>query len=625
MSQRKPRTVLIVLLVLLLSCGAATAQTLELEPVVVTATRTSTPLSRVASSVTVVTAEQIEEQQHRQVLDVLRRVPGVTIIHSGPRGGQTSVRMRGTDNKHTLILVDGVEFRDAASIGGGADLAHFSTANIERIEIVRGPQSVIYGSDAIGGVINIITKRANADNGLHASVEGGSYATWLEKAGFSVSGERVRTALTLSRSDSEGFSSYNEDDGFSEDDGYENTSVSLNSGIDLTEVLILDLTLHLADAEYEFDTGEYDALFNYVRTDTDAVVDSRELTGRVAGTLSLLDGRWTLVAGASLTDTERDTSGSNPDDNYEYDGDIKKYDLQNTIRLSGQQTLVVGIETERESYRSSYGDRGDARTHAAFIQDQVNRGNFSAALGLRYDRHEEFGGELTWRIAPTYRFSKTGTRLKGSAGTGFKAPSLFQLYYPYGGNANLDPETSLGFDIGFEQPLFSSSLILSLTWFRNDIDDYIDYYDDGDFDFFDGDGYQNISELRTQGIESTLEWYPSDVLNLILGYTYTDTRDETGARRARIPLNKGSLDLTCYPIPDLQFTTGVAYYGERNDGASGETLDAYTLVNLAASYQVNEHWTVFGRVDNLFDEDYEEVAGYGTAGLSGYAGLKMAY
>lgn len=608
---------------LLLSTVAPAATTLD--PVVVTATRTATPLSQIASSVTVITADDIEKKQQAQVLDVLRQVPGVIIIHSGPRGGQTSIRLRGTDNKHTLVMIDGVEFRDVASIGGGADLAHINTDNIERIEVVRGPQSVIYGSDAIGGVVNIITRKGQQGSRIHASLEAGSYQTRQGQAGFSLGNGHARTALAISRHDSEGFSSYNEDDGFQEDDGYENTSVTLNSGIDLTETFTLDLNLRLADTEYEFDTGEYDASFNFVRLDTDAVVDSREITGRFQGTLKLFEDRWNLSFGTSLTDTNRKTSGSNPSDNYEYDGQIRKFDLQNIVEVHNDHRLVLGIETEKESYRSSYGDRGSARNHAAYMQNQYSKGSFSASLGLRLDEHEEFGNEVTWRIAPTYRIKATATRIKGSVGTGFKAPSLFQLYYPYGGNENLNPETSLGLDIGFEQAFFSRSLILSVAWFSNDIDDYIDYYDDGDFDFFDGDGYQNISELKTQGIESTLEWYPTDLLSIHLNYTYTDTKDENGVRRARIPYHHSSIDLNYSPLHDLQLLTSLIYTGSRSDGATGETLDAYTLVNLASSYQLNEHWTIFGRVDNLFDEDYEEVAGYGTAGLSAYAGITLNY
>lgn len=613
------RKVSLVLAILILLPGFAQAEVTTLDPVVVTATRTATPLSQIGSSVTVVTAEEIEEKQLSQILDVLRTVPGVGIVHSGPQGGQTSVRTRGTDNKHTLVLIDGIEIRDVSTVGGGPDLANISTDNVERIEIVRGAQSVIYGSDAIGGVINIITKKQSSVPEGYFSVEGGSYNSWKEKAGFSLPG----ASFTVSRTDSDGFSSYNEKDGFSEDDGYKSTNASLNIGGQLNETMSLKFNLRLADSSYDFDSGYYDSSFNYVQADTDAVVDTLQVAGRGEATFSLLDGNWILTLGSSLSDTNRTTSGTY--DNYEYDGSIEKFDLQNTVLIGTAQVVVIGLETEKENYTSSYGDSGKVRNTALYIQDQVKFGNFSTAIGGRVDDHETFGSEFTWRVAPTYLISSTHTRLKTSVGTGFKAPSLFQLYYPYGGNEELEPETSLSFDIGFEQSLADNKIVISSSWFYNDIEDYIDWYSDGDFDYYDGDGYHNIKSLKTQGIETTVAFYPISMVNLQLGYTYTDTEDQDGARKARIPLHKGTFDVNIYPIAALQLNANLIYVGEREDGAADEILGDYTLVNLATSYQLTDNFKIFARVDNLFDKDYEEVAGYGTAGLSGYAGVKFSF
>lgn len=606
--------------ILIASTATLQAAPATLDPIVVTATRTATPLSQIASSVTVITAEEIEEKQQHHVLEVLRSVPGLGLVQSGPSGGQTSIHMRGTDTKHTLILIDGIEYRDASSVGGGANLSNLTTDNVERIEVVRGAQSVIYGSDAIGGVINIITKKGSQLPEAYLSVEGGSYNTWKESAGLSASGENTRTSFTVSRTDSDGFSSYNENDGFNEKDGYTNTSASFNIGADLSKKFTLNLNMRLTDSEYEFDSGYFDSSFNYVKADTDAVTDTLELAGRTEGVLSLYDGKWTLIMGASLTDTNRTTTGTY--DNYKYDGSITKLDLQNNIKISDSQTLVVGLETEKEDYASSYGDQGEARTQAAFIQDQIKIGNFSVAVGVRVDKHDEFGTETTWRIAPAYTAAATGTKLKASAGTGFKTPSLFQLYYPYGGNKDLDPETSKSFDAGFEQPLLDNSLIVAVSWFYNDIDDYIDWYDVAGY--LD-DGYRNIKELKTTGVESTVNWYPNDLVALQVGYTYTDSKDEENDRKARIPLHKGTFDITLYPVDDLQFNLNVLHVSERDDGTANETLDSYTLVNLASSYQVTNTIKLFGRIQNLLDKEYEEVAGYGTAGVSAYAGLKVTF
>ncbi len=586
------------------------AETTILDPIVVTATRTETPLSQLGSSVTVVTAEEIEEKQLTQVLDVLRSVPGVNIVQSGPRGTATSAYLRGTDTRHTLVLIDGIEFRDTSSIGGGSNLANISTENIERIEVVKGAQSVIYGSDAIGGVINIITKKGSRNRSTSASLEGGSYNT--REASAAISAPGISAAVSTTTTD--GFSSYNEKDGFSEKDGYKKTSFMLNSGHSLSESLAYNLSFHLTDSESEFDSYDW----TFTPADTDAKTDSLETAAKGELIFSLLQDVWTLKLGSSISSANHKTSGTY--DNYEYDGDIKKAEVLNTIRAGELQTLLLGFEIEKEDYQSSYGDSGDTLNRAVYIQDQLKISDFAISVGARLDNHQEFGNEVTWRIAPSYVVPYCGAHLHASVGTGFKAPSLFQLYYPYGGNADLDPETSLSYDIGFDQKLLSNSIVLSATWFHNDIEDYINWYGD----WLTG-GYENIEELTTEGVETSIGWYPLELISFKLGYTYTDSETDDGSRKARIPLHKGSFDISIYPLDNLQLTTSILYTGEREDGAANETLDAYTLVNLSGSYQVCDYAKLFARIDNLFDEDYEEVAGYGTAGLSAYAGLKVTF
>lgn len=612
------KTLIMLLSGLLLTSGAALAQeTTTLDPIVVTATRTATPLSQIASSVTVISAEEIEEKQQNRVIDVLRSVPGVNIVQSGSVGGQTSVFLRGTDSRHTLVLIDGIEYRDVSTIGGIPRLEHLTTDNVAQIEVVRGAQSVLYGSDAIGGVINIITKKGGQPSGF-ASVEAGSYNTWIEKAGFSVGSEKTSASFAVSRLDSDGFSAANEKDGNTEDDGLKNTNFSLNLGAQLSETFEFRINAHVVDSENEIDSYASGSF-----ADSDAEIDSQEKAARVEGIFHLYDERWQLALGSSFTDNDRTGTGSGWYDNYTFDGETAKFDVKNTIEF-GSHVVVIGAETEKEEFKSSSSGSGSARNNAVFAQEQFNTGDFSAAIGVRYDHHNHFGSEVTWRVAPTYTIAATGTRLKGSVGTGFKAPSLFHLYYPYGGNENLDAETSRGWDLGVEQQLLDSSVIVAVTWFYNDIDDYIDWYDDGDYDFFDGDGYRNIDSLETSGVESTVEWYPNEILDFKLGYTYTDAKENDTTRKVRIPLHKGTFDVNLYPLDDVQVNLNLIYTGERDD-TNNRVLDSYTLVNLAASWQVSDNFKVFSRVDNLFDKEYEEVSGYGTAGLSAYAGVKLTF
>ncbi len=603
------RKCFIVLSALLLTAGTLQAEGVKLDPIVVTATRTGTPLSQIASSVTVITAEEIEAKQQPLVIDLLRSVPGVYVSRTGGPGGTTSIFLRGTDNQHTLVMIDGVELADPSSAGAATNLANLTTTNIEQIEVVRGAQSVLYGSDAIGGVINIITKKGGKKPAGYASIEGGSYNTWTQKGGFSVASEAGHVSFAASNSNSDGFSAANEDDGNSEDDGYKNTSFSINSGVRSSDLFDINFTANYTDAEYDMDG--YPAPL-YLLADTDETTDTKTFSGRLEGTLHLLEDRWQTTLGASLTEIDRDY----PDSAWAtaFKGEKTKFEITNHFIFNSQQSFILGAETETESAETDSAVDEDTTTNAIYLQDQLSIGSFDATVGVRYDSHDDFGNETTWRVASGYTIKTTGTRLKGSVGTGFKAPSLYQLYDGWYGNRDLDAETSLGYDIGIEQSLFDYSLILQATWFYNDIDDYIQW---------DPTGFQNTGDITTQGVETGVEIYPYDFIDLRLTYTYTDTEDEDGSRLLRRPLHKGNFDINLYPMDGKQISLYLLYVGERDD--SSETLDDYTVVNLAASHQITPNLKGFVRVDNLFDEDYEEVSGYGTAGISGYAGIQLSF
>lgn len=589
-------------------------ETSVLEDMVVSATRTPTRISQLGSSVTVITSKEIEAKQQTQVIDVLRNVPGLSVVQSGPKGAAVSIFMRGTANKHTLILVDGVEFRDASTPAAESNPSNLTTDNIERIEVVRGPQSVLYGSDAIGGVINIITKKGQKKPTGYVSVEAGSYSTKRGVAGGSFGNDYVTASLTVSGTETDGFSTAREEDGNSEDDGYENKSAGLKINAIPSEILDLNFNLHLAESEYEMDGLTYDANWNSVFGDTLDTQNTDEITGRLEGVFHFLNDRWQMAVGGAYANVEREYDYEDGSE-YDYEGEIRKFDIQNTFFINEQNTLVAGIETEDETYDDGSLDKR-ITNNAIYLQEQFVAGNFAVAAGIRYDEHDTFGGETTWRAAPSYTISATGTQIKASIGTGFKAPSLYQLYAEYYGTEDLKPEESIGYDIGVEQSFMDKQIIIGLSWFWNDIDNFIDW-DNNSWT------YQNIDEIRTQGIESTIAWHPCDYFNMQLGYTYTDTEDDNGDRLDRRPLHKGTADLNFYPTKHLQINFNAVYVSERDD--DDEELDAYTLVNLAASYQVCKNVKVFGRIENLFDEEYEEVGGYGTADLSAYAGVKLNF
>jgi len=263
-----------------------------------------------------------------------------------------------------------------------------------------------------------------------------------------------------------------------------------------------------------------------------------------------------------------------------------------------------------------------------YLQDRMGYGPFDAVANVRYDEHETFGGEMTYRLAPSFELAKAGTRLKGSVGTGFKAPSLYQLYAPataWGptGNADLDPETSLGWDAGVEQAIIPGVLTLGVTYFASDVKDLIEFVN----------GYENVSEVDDRGVEVMASLAPTDNLTVNATYTYTEAENKTtGAQLIRIPKDRATLSVAYDINVRTRVNAMVLYVGEREDRYFDSTMftsldvkaDAYTVVNLAANFDLTDNVTLFGRVDNVFDEAYEEVYGYGTAGISGYGGVKVA-
>ncbi|MCK5912409.1 MAG: TonB-dependent receptor, partial [Desulfuromusa sp.] len=336
-----------------------------------------------------------------------------------------------------------------------------------------------------------------------------SYNTWTEKGGFSVASETGHVSFAASNSNSDGFSVANEDDGNSEDDGYKNTSFIINSGVRPSDLFDLNFTANYTDAEYDMDG--YPAPL-YLLADTDETTVTKTFIGRLEGTLHLLEDRWQTTFGTSLTEIDRDY----PDSTWAttFKGEKTKYEIKNHFIFNSQQSFIIGAETETETAKADSNVDEDTTTNAIYLQDQLSIGSFDATVGVRYDRHDDFGNETTWRGATGYTFKTTGTRLKGAVGTGFKAPSIYQLYDSWYGNRDLDAETSLGYDIGIEQSLLDHSLILQATWFKNDIDDYIQW---------DPTGFQNAGDITTQGVETGLEIYPYVFIDLRFTYTYTDT------------------------------------------------------------------------------------------------------
>ncbi|MEZ4598195.1 MAG: TonB-dependent receptor [Syntrophotaleaceae bacterium] len=616
---------------------SAVPQTLE--PVVITATRLETPAREVASSVTVITEEEIKQKQQPDVLEILRTVPAVDVVQSGGLGQQTSVFMRGANSEHTLVLLDGIELNDPSTPSRFFDFANLTTDNIERIEIVRGPESTLYGSDALGGVINIITKKGQGKPRVTVSAEGGSYETYQGKIGLNGGNDLVNYSLFASYLDTNGISAAATDYDNDERDGYNNFTASTRIGLTPTENFDLDVILRFTDAE-----SDLDAFNGPGGDDPNYRSDYQALAFRTQARFLLLNEVWEPKIGFSLTDYDRDTR----DDidavqpfNFvrsSFKSNLYKIDWQNNLYLHKTNTLTAGIEYEKEKVDvkdlqswmdplipKEYDESTD--TTGYYLQDQIKLWeSFFTTLGLRHDEHEEFGSHTTYRIASTYIFNQTGTKVRASWGTGFKAPSLAQLYDPSSGNPDLDPEKSKGWDVGIDQTFWDNRVSVSLTYFENDFEDLI-INEIVSFSPFITT-YRNVNEAETKGIEAGLNLIPLTNLILNFNYTYTDTKDkETGDELLRRPRNKFSVNINYKFLDRGDANITILHVGEREDFIGFEVgeLESYTVVNLAASYKLSNNFRIFGRADNLFDEDYEEVWGYGTPGISGYAGAEYTF
>ncbi|HUP00332.1 MAG TPA: TonB-dependent receptor [Gemmatimonadota bacterium] len=610
---------------------------IHMPPIVVTATRTPAPPEEIGSSITVVTRQEIERRQYRTVIEALRAVPGVAVAQAGP-GGVASVFLRGAGSDQTLVLLDGIELGDPSTPNGAYDLAHLTTANIERIEIVRGPQSTLYGSTAMGGVIHVLTRGGAGPARLRMGAEAGKHGNFQGRAGLSGGSEALGYSAVGIRRRAGGFSAASPVDGDAEPDDHDVSEFSGRLGWRPGGPLALDFTLRASDAATDRDQEGPGG------DDPNAVTEAELLALSARGAAHGWDDRWATAFGVSLVHHDRasrdDPDAARPEERSRsrFEGRRWKLDWQNDFALWPSQRLTAGIETERESAETAFTSDGafgpfesvfpeeSARTTGAFIQHQAGFGDaLFLVAGGRLDDHSRFGRAMTWRVSPTFRIAATGTRLKAAYGTGFKAPSLFQLFDPGFGNPALEPEESAGWEAGVEQDLARNHLRVALTGFGTKFEDLVG--------FTFPEGFRNISAAETRGLEVWASAFPAAGVRIGGSYTFTDAEDASGGEEdgrplLRRPRHQANLDADADVGRRGNVAFGARWVGARDDfdfsgfPALRVTLDGYLLVRLAAGYDVSDTVHVFGRIENLFDEEYEEVLHFGTLGRAATIGLQ---
>lgn len=627
------------------TAAANVSRTSEGQTPVISPTTISTPIDQVPSSITVVTGEQLRQEQRQTVADALAAVPGLNVVQSGGPGGQTSVFMRGTNSNQVKVLVDGIDVSDPSNFNGSFDFAHLMTGDLARIEVLRGPQSGLYGADALGGVISIVTQKGEGPAQAYASAEAGSFGTFNQATGASGSGQGYNYAFNIAH--------YRADDipvtpnylvppGDTRlNNSYDNMTYSTKLGLDISKELTFNFVARYVDSTYI-----YNGLYNYCSTCAFKYVQEPEQTTQInqqfwtrgEAVWSLFDGRFKNYFGLAYTD-----SWTNINDPWPasfpyvstYEGERVKYDWRGVAELAPGQFLLTGVERTNETMniiQDPYANTGIYRTGdtAAWAQIQSEWSKrFFLNANIRYDDDDYWGGHTTWRLAAAFIVPGIDTKLKASYGTGFKAPTLQELYVPYYNylnNPNLQPEESQGFDVGFEQPLFDDRVRFGATYFQNDITNLITY---GTLDGVHPTTV-NIGNALTYGAESFASFAITPEWKVRADYTYTIARDEDkGEDLLRRPKNKVSLTSSWKATDDLTLSATVNHVGSwkdafiGNNSAPGYTAPGFTTVNIAATYAATDRISVFGRIDNLFDVKYEDPAGYLRPGIGVFGGLKV--
>lgn len=629
----------------------STADPAPLPDIVITATRTPLAISQAGSAISVITAEEIAKESPKSVADVFRRVPGVTVTETGGPGGATAVRIRGAEARQTLVLIDGVRVNDPSSGSAEFDFANLVATDIERIEVLRGPQSALYGSDAMGGVINIITRKGKGAPRASASIEGGSYGTKAARAAVSGSNGPVSYAFSMTGFDTAGFSRYGYRIGRIQNTRFwplENDGAQrLGASGRVTVALSPDAELEVGGYG-SFNGAEYDAAFGSL-PDSPSRSQQRLFEGHTRLTAYTLDRmlRNTILVSASRTNRHyRDVSSfalpSLTWSNSSFTGDRVAAEYQGDLNLGEFGLLSFGAKAERERLTSFGREVLPFSTPEQETNDasQTTRSLYALHQFTLFENlHLSFGGRLddvedsdrfgTWRATAAYEIPETGTKIRGSVGTGAKAPSLYQQFDPSYGNPDLESEHSVGFDVGVDQRLLDDRLLLSATFFANRFRNLIDFASSSECRPDQVFGcFVNVARATTSGLELTAEvdaiptW-----LRVKATYTHLDAFDrETDLRLARRPQDEGRLGLIITPLTGLSIEPSVIFVGTRYS-STGEQfkLQPYARFDVYADYRINDTFSVYARAENLTDARYQDVYDYGTAGRSFYAGLRATW
>ncbi|MEM6974438.1 MAG: TonB-dependent receptor [Pseudomonadota bacterium] len=615
-----------------LSTGTAGAQEpLVLDELLITGGRTPIGISETGRAHTVITGDQLTARGTRTIPDALRQVPGLAVSRSGGPGGFTQIRVRGEEANHVLVLIDGQEI--APALGGEVDFGSLIVSDIERIEVLRGPQSALFGSNASAGVISIITR--GGDRGavsFSGAVEGGSDGTAMVSGTVAGGGTTWDGALSARFRRSDGFNvATGTDDREGEKDGDRNVTLTGRANWDVTPDLNLGATFFFVDRESEFDAAPAFVV------DADNINDATDLSVGASASYEMLSDALvnTLTFGYTRNTSDNETS-------FPSKSESRRFKLGNQLSLSfdtgeiaHQLTGVFEFEDEEASFTSGFGSLDESRTLFGLGGEyRIAYGPAALQASIRNDFNDKFEDALTFSVSGSYSIEQTGTRLHGSVGRGVVNPTFFEQFGTsdtFIGNPDLIPERSFQWDLGIEQTLLDGQLILDATYFRGKLTNEITRNTGA------APGEPSLTNADRnsprQGVELSVTAFPIEGLALTGSYTYTLAEDGlNGFQEVRRARHLASFDAT-YTFLDGRATVNgnLAYNGDQLDNnfstfpSFRETLDSFVVVSVQGSYAVTDNVEIYARVENATDSDYQEVATFETQGVAGFGGLRVNF
>jgi len=627
--------------------GSQADSAADLQQIVVTATRTAQPLDKTGSSISVISAADLNTRQTLVLSDALAQIPGLTVSRTGGVGQTTSLYIRGAEPGESLALIDGIRINDPSTPDGEALLGDLLVNDIDRIEVLRGPQSTLYGSDAIGGVVNVLTQRGGKP-AVTLEAQTGTYGTDRLNGAANGTDGPLDYGAAVNYYDTRGISVADSSNVDTDRDGYRNVGITANLRVHAGDLLTLDLRgfyvrSRTGIADYPPPDFTFQATPEFVRNSL--------LAGYAALNLSLLSGQWTQRVAIVGSDSDRrdygtytpstsapDTYLFAPAENFYAEGGATRLEYQGIVEVTPTNEFTYGAETQLSTLSTdSLPDPADTpvtgrdRLSGYYAQWQSTLAQqLTLTAGVRYDDDQQFGGHTSVKLAGAWQLFEGATVLRADYGNGFKAPTLYQLFSPYSNPLEtLKPETAVGWEVGADQLLLDKRLRASLTYFDRGQHNQIDFND-----CFPASGsacserpfgyYYNVDRARASGIEAELVARLDKTLSAWANYTNMKAIDElTGLQLARRPHILANGGLTWTPQPTRSLGASIGYVGARfDDVANTVPLESSKNVNVFASVALSTQLQLFARVENLFDNRSEPVAGYRALGQAFYAGLR---